>query len=145
MSFSIHNTTKRTRRSLLALLTVAVISMAGCGGSDGPKMYSLNGIVTLDSQPVSEGQITFRTAKDGRRFVGQIKDGKYEVKAESGEMLVEIIASRVVPGKVDKTTNPGVEEPVTEMYIPKKYNSETTLTTKVDGSSTIPTFELKSK
>lgn len=137
-------TTNWTRRTVLALLPIALATLAGCGGEGGAKTYSVSGTVTLDGTPVADGQITFRTAKDGRRFSGPIKDGKYDVKAETGDMTVEIVASRVVPGKFDKS-NPGIDEPVSEMYIPKKYNAETTLTAKIDGSTSLPPFELKSK
>ncbi len=137
-------TTNLTRRAVLALLPIALATLVGCGGEGGPKTYSVSGTVTLDGTPVSDGQITFRMAKEGRRFTGAIKDGKYEVKAEPGDMSVEIVASRVVPGKFDKS-NPGIDEPVSEMYIPKKYNSETTLTAKIDSSASLPPFELKSK
>lgn len=135
-----------TRRSTVALFSLAFLALAGCGGGgDGAKVFTVTGTATLDSQPIPDGQITFREAKGGRRFVGPIKNGAYEVKAEAGDMLVEIIATRVVPGKFDTTTNPGMSEPVSEMYVPKKYNSETTLTVKIEGNATLPPFELKSK
>ncbi len=134
------------RRSALALFSVTFLALIGCGGGgDGVKVYTMTGTANLDSQPISDGQITFRAAKGGRRFVAPITNGTYEVKAEAGDMLVEIIATRVVPGKFDTKTNPGMSEPVSEMYVPKKYNSETTLTVKIEGNAAIPAFELKSK
>jgi len=135
--------TPSSRRLFAGLFAMYVVLVAvGCEGG-GTKMYTLSGTVTLDGQAVPDGQITFRDAKNGKAFVGPIKDGKYEVKAEPGDMRVEIVAARVVPGKFDTTTNPGVSEPVSEMYIPKQYNVETTLLAKVDGNATLP-FELKS-
>jgi hypothetical protein len=57
---------------------------------------------------------------------------------------VEITASRLVPGKFDNSN--GTPEPMGEMYIPKKYNSQTTLEAEVksSGDNALP-FELVSK
>ncbi len=52
------------------------------------------------------------------------------MQATPGEKKVEIRATRVVPGKVN-TDNPGSNEPAMEMYIPTKYNTDTTLTQTV--------------
>ncbi|MCA9070876.1 MAG: hypothetical protein KDA84_18230, partial [Planctomycetaceae bacterium] len=74
-----------------------------------------------------------------------IVDGKYELETEAGAMKVEITASRPVPGKMEPGPSPDEPAvPVMEMYIPRKYNSQTTLTATVDpeGENTIPTFEL---
>jgi hypothetical protein len=44
---------------------------------------------------------------------------------------------REVPGKMDES-NPGDPVPLMEMYIPAKYNTETTLTTEVTESGAEP-------
>jgi hypothetical protein len=127
------------------LTACLALTAAGCGGGgDGPKLYSVSGKVTLDGEPVKEGRILFRmTGGNGRSYSAPITDGSYELKSEAGSAAVEITASRIIPGKIDKSN--GTPEPVGEMYIPKKYNSETTLKADVkESSNTIP-FELTSK
>lgn len=133
------------RRGVASLFVVCVaLAAVGCGGEGGAKTFAVSGAVTFNGQPVPDGQITFRDTKAGKAFTGPIKDGKYDVKAEAGDMWVEIVASRVVPGKVDSKTNPGIDEPVSEMYIPRQYNAETKLTAKVDSSSRTFPFDLVS-
>ncbi|QEL20879.1 hypothetical protein [Limnoglobus roseus] len=135
-------------RSLgLAIVTTSfAIAAIGCGGGGtGPKVNTVSGKVTLDGAPIPEGTISFRNLAGNKgSFSGPIVNGDYSVKAESGEMAVEIRATRVVPDKFDTTTNPGHKEPVIEMYVPKEYNSATTLKTSITGTATLPPFELKS-
>ena len=134
------------RRTGLAVLSIGfAIATAGCGGSAGPKVNTVAGKVTLDGEPIPEGTISFRNLGGNKgSFSGPIKNGDYSVQAEAGEMAVEIMATRPIPGKFDTTTNPGYKEQMVEMYIPKEYNSATTLKASVTGSATLPPFELKS-
>jgi hypothetical protein len=130
-----------TSASLLALATFCV----GCGGGEtGPELFTVAGEVKFDGQPLQEGRILFRrTDGDQKAYAGEITNGAYEVTAEPGPMKVEIVASRLIPGKFDNSN--GTPEPVGEMYIPKQYNAETTLTANVSpsGENQFP-FELKS-
>jgi hypothetical protein len=126
----------------LPLAALAVALAAGCSSSDGPKLYPVSGSITFENEPVKDGRITFRSGGPaGRSYSGEIKDGSYHLMAEPGEATVEIIASRIIPGKFDRSN--GTPEPVGEMYIPAKYNSTSKLTAEVKtGSNDIP-FELK--
>lgn len=141
------NDVRSTGRFLLvhALLLTALL-LAGCGRTGtGPDLYTVVGEVTLDGRPIPEGRILFRRADgDQKAFAAEIADGAYRLAAEPGQMKVEILASRIVPGKFD--TSNGGPEPVGEMYIPKQYNSESVLTAEVtpSGTNRIP-FELQSK
>ena len=99
--------------------------------------------MTFDGAPVEDGRIQFRKTGDGRAFSAPIKGGAYSLTCEPGEASVEIIASRIIPGKFDRSN--GTLEPIGEMYIPKKYNSATTLKASLKaGSNTVP-FELTSR
>ena len=128
-----------------ALAACLALAAAGCGRGEGLELYPVSGTVTFNGEPVKDGRIQFKMAgPGGRSYSAPIADGTYELEAEAGEAAVEITASRIVPGKVDRS-NPGSEEPVGEMYIPKKYNAATTLKANVkEGSNDIP-FELTSK
>ena len=129
---------------LVALALGALAS--GCGGSsDGPKLNAVSGVVTFDGEPIKEGRILFRAlGAGGRSYSAPIANGAYDVKAEAGPVAVEVTASRLVPGKVDRS-NP-VPEPAGEMYIPKRYSGpETTLKAEVKpGGNTLP-FALTTK
>lgn len=127
----------RSRSALAAVLMTGVL--AGCSPSDG--LSPVTGTVSFDGQPVKEGRITFKAGgPSGRAYSGEIKDGRYSIKAEPGTMIVEVTASRLIPGKFDKSN--GTPEPVGEMYIPAKYNSATTLTAEVKASSNEIPFAL---
>ncbi|HEY1191332.1 MAG TPA: hypothetical protein VGE74_27100 [Gemmata sp.] len=125
---------------MLALWAAGLVGACGCG-SDGSKLYKVTGKVSFDGQPVKEGRILFRNlGADGKAYSAPITDGTYEVMCEPGKMRVEIIASRVIPGKMVK--GEGEMIPAAEMYIPAKYNSDSTLTAEVKASSNDIPFEL---
>lgn len=136
---------------LKQLITIPAVLIAlttlGCGGDagDGPTMIPVTGTVSFDGEPISEGRILFRAdAGAGKGYSAEIKEGEYELECEAGEMKVEILASRAVPGKFGEAASPDEEPPpLMEMYIPAKYNTKTTLTATVsaDGDNAIP-FEL---
>lgn len=130
---------------IAAVLLLASICVAGCSsGGDGLALYPVTGTVTFDNEPVAEGRVLFRKKEGDRKaFSAEIKEGKYEVEAEPGKMTVEVIASRVVPGKFD--TSNGTPEPVGEMYIPERYNSKTTLEAEVKPDDNEIPFALTSK
>lgn len=129
---------------LLAVCTVAV-TLPGCVGDSGPKTVDVTGTVSLDGTPVDEGQIYFRADDGGATCSAPIREGKYECKVTPGAKKIEIIGYRIVPGKFEEV-NPGEKTPVKEMYIPKQYNSKTTLTLSVgeDKDKMEESFELKS-
>lgn len=134
------------RRWDVLLLTVALGLCAGCGGGvDRKDGLKVSGTVTLDGVPLPSGRILFRqTTGEQQAFSGEIVDGAYLVQTAPGDMRVEIVASRPVPGKFDNSN--GTPEPVGEMYIPAKYNAESELTVlvKTDGNNRFP-FELSAQ
>ena len=130
------------------VLSVPCLS-TGCGGgtSDGPDLFPVTGTVQFDGTPVEEGRILFRTDSGaGRAYSTEIKNGSYTLEIEPGPVKVEVTASRVIPGKFGEPASPDEEPPpLSEMYIPAKYNSESTLTANVSaGDNTIP-FDLTAK
>jgi hypothetical protein len=135
-------------KQLLTFQAVLVcLSTLGCGGGapDGPELFPVTGTVTFDGEPINEGSILFRAdGGTGKGYAGEIKDGSYTLETVTGEMKVEITASRAVPGKFGEAASPDEEPPpLMEMYIPAQYNTKSTLTAEVkaDGDNTIP-FEL---
>ncbi|MDB4637479.1 MAG: hypothetical protein P8M30_16530 [Planctomycetaceae bacterium] len=137
----------QTQRLTIPAIFICLASI-GCGGSSdkGPELFPATGTVTFDGEPISEGRILFRAdGGAGNAYTSVIKDGKYEIELVSGEMKVEIIASRIVPGEFGEAASPDEEAPpLSEMYIPEIFNTKSTLTAdiKADGENTIP-FDLK--
>jgi hypothetical protein len=125
------------------VVLVGVTSLIGCSSSStGPKTYPVSGRVTFAGAPVERGTILFRALSgDGRGYSGEISAGGYEVAVEAGEMRVEITASRAVPGKFSEA-NPGEREPVYEMYVPAKFNTDSTLRATVAPGARSFTFDL---
>lgn len=133
------------RACLLQLVSVPAVFL-GCGGGSGADSVTVTGNVTLDGQPLSEGDIIFRAdGGKGRGYAGKIKDGSYEVKCAPGNHRVEIRAMRSESGKKAKTLASGEEGMALEQYIPAKYNDKSTLTADVSDSKTEFDFPLKSK
>jgi hypothetical protein len=126
---------------LAMLVYVAIVTAVACGPS-GPRLNPVTGSVTFDGEPIAEGRIQFRAVEgDQRAFSGEITSGQYRIETSAGRMTVEIIASRLIPGKFDES-NPDEKVPVGEMYIPGRYNSETELTADVPVGGTRRDFAL---
>lgn len=120
--------------SLLAV--VLFVSLAGCGAGDtGPVKLQVTGQVTLDGEPVAEGEIIFSPVDGtGHRHAGRIIDGSYELESTAGKKKVEITAYRDSKDRFDES-NPGERVPIREQFIPENYNAQTTLTVEVEDSS----------
>jgi hypothetical protein len=87
----------------------------------------VTGNVNYDGAAVMEGDIVFVSNDPAApSTAARITAGAYAMDATPGEKKIEIRGSRIIPGKVN-TDNPGSNEPAMEMYIPTKYNVETTL------------------
>ncbi len=129
-------------RNVLRRSVFACLMIAGCGDA-GPKTYPISGKVTLDGQPLKEGDIIFSLV-DGSAGPGsgKVVDGAYSFQAPPGAGTVAIRASRAnAHGKKG-----AFGEPLMEDYIPDKYNTQTTLKADVGaGDKNVFDFDLKSK
>lgn len=130
-----HSTTRS-----VGILALFVVGLAGCGSSVEDPSVPIAGKVTLNGDPLPEGNITFFPADgQGATAGAPIKDGVYETRIAPGPKTVRITAQRE-----DPNTPPDPRGgPAMRQYLPAKYNSRTTLKTDVpaEGSSTI-NFEL---
>ena len=113
-------------------LVVALLGAPGCGG--GPKLYPVAGEVRFQGEPVAKGSIRFipadlQTRTDGAR----IEQGRYNIQLHPGRHRVEIRAIRDHPTKREPSLTPGETLPVEVSYLPAKYNTESVLTTTIDG------------
>ncbi len=109
----------------LVLAFLALLPLTACGPSDG--LQEVSGKVTWNGESLEKGDITFspENAQFGSE-AGKITAGTYRFKARPGKNKVQIYATRLVPGKLGP-----MGEPATEMYIPAKYNTATTLSADV--------------
>lgn len=139
----------RGRRFLgLGLAAVAIIFVAGCGGSSD--RLAINGMVTLDGAAIPKGSIALRPLESTRSpsAGAEIIDGQFSVPAEKGvrpgQFRVEILAMR----KTGKTIKDPVFGPteVEEQYLPARYNARSDLTAEIteDHAGELR-FELNSK
>lgn len=103
---------------------VVLAAIAGCGG---PVDAIVSGNVTIDGQPLKQGEIIFE-ATDGATIPGsaEIKDGQYQLMVAPGKKVVRINASRP-NGIVDPLMKTEGSEPM----IPAEFNTQSKLTANV--------------
>jgi hypothetical protein len=134
---------ERTRFVSWMIGGLCAVVLAGCGGSGGPATYRVTGAVSLDGQPLREGQIMFRDpAGQQKTYAGKIEEGKYSLLSTEGSKRVEIKAQRKVEGKqariggnpgdpIDPKLNPA---DVFEEAVAPEFNDKSTLTADVKSS-----------
>lgn len=122
----------------MALLVVLglMVPLLGCGG---PTEIVVKGTVTFEGEPVETGEILFIPADgEGPVGAGPITNGEFSFVATPGAKKVEITANKVG----DKPAPDGLPNYIP--YIPKKYNTATTLTATVENKAeNTYTFDLQ--
>lgn len=130
----------------LAVVLVAASLLAGCGGSSGPELATVEGTVTMDGKPLQDAQVTFRPEQGAPSFGRTDENGYYTLSftrsregAEIGKHTVEVSTAR----SADPDADPPVEgRPET---VPARYNVDSELTKTVEaGHNEIP-IELSSE
>lgn len=141
-----HNASVRQLTSLaIAILAAATL---GCGQSSDLDKVVVRGMVTLDGQPIPNGEVRFIPTNGTKGPVsgGPIKDGAYMAQGRGGvpvgEHRVEIKAFRAA-GKPGQSISP--EGGPAEQYLDRRFNEQTTLTAKIDASTETQDFQLTSK
>ncbi len=129
-------------RVYVGLAVGLALGLTSCGGAPGA--VGVSGLVTLDGQPLPDGQIAFLPeAGGGLGGSGPIKDGRYSVRVEPGRNKVQITANKMVPLPTGKTGMMGAKEEVRQ-YVPDRYNAQSKLTADVGVVKDFP-FALTSK
>lgn len=81
-----------TKNLSAVTLLCAILTLSGCGGSDGPVQYHLNGEITFDGKPVPFGRIEFEPdttrGNTGGMGYAEIVDGKYDTSLPGGRGVV---------------------------------------------------------
>jgi len=139
---------------LCCSVALVCLIMSGCGGGGGPDLTSVKGKVTLDGSPLQGAKVVFRPTADGGSISSGVTDasGAYELAfsydkkgAIIGDHTVGI--SKMIPSPVDVPSTvdtEGVLKGEDIETLPAKYNSETTLTAKVESGSNNIDFPLES-
>jgi len=112
--------------------------LPACNGGVGSDQRTVTGQVTLDGQPLKQGEVVFRAVDGSSSSAGQITAGRFAFPAKLGEQRVQISSTVVVEGQHGQvggiegdpvsTSNPA---PVYRELIPEKYNSQSNITVEV--------------
>lgn len=124
------------------ILLFGTLSLVGCG--DGKA--TVNGKVTFDGTPVSDGAVTFIKEDDKSREGAVIKDGSFKVRMPPGKYRVEVSAQKQTGKRVQKGFDGKDEEIILrEEYIPERYNTKSELMKDVASGSSSMELALTSK
>jgi hypothetical protein len=131
------------------LLASGILLLAGCGGSDGPELIDVSGVVTMDGSPLANASVGFLPLGEG---VGGTSPS-YALTDEDGHYVLQYSLSRdgALPGKYKvqisshQVADPDASPPVEAQaeVVPIQYNRETTL--EIDVPSDSYDFALKSE
>lgn len=127
-----------------AILGLAVLlPVLGCGGSS--EVSSVEGVVTLDGEPVPEATVEFTPVGEGRPSTGRTDEsGHYELAYSATEMGAKIgeHTVKITTGGMKADESGNLVE--VEETIPARYNEQTELTVEVTPGSNTLDFELES-
>ena len=119
---------RRTRCGLMILACLALF-FCGCGGGGIPRT-AVSGSVSLDGQPLQDGNILFIPMEEGPSAGGAIEGGRYQLDGEQGpspgRYRVEIRAYRDT-GRTERDELTGEAERLMTPIIPPRYNRESEL------------------
>jgi hypothetical protein len=130
--------------SLRGFALIIALVAAGCGGDSGvPEMKTvpISGTVTLDGQPMADGELTLNNPPHVQMMI-PIAGGKFSGVSPPGKHKVEIRAYKDVTVKNDMYPEGTTSR---ENYIPPEFNDQSTLTADVtEGGANEFTFDVKS-
>ena len=116
---------------------------AGCGGPEHPEVGRVNGVVTLDGQPLPEATVMFQPTNGRASIATTDSAGRYSLIYLDGVPGALLGAHTVVI----RTEIPGEDgqPPIAKEKLPKKYHEQTELTAEVKPGSNRFDFEFKSQ
>jgi len=129
------------------------IFLVGCGDG-GPALGTVEGVVTLDGQPVVNAEVTFNPQglKSGTASYGRTDAaGHYSLMftrtkagAMVGQHFVDILTERLSPAQIEERKQAGLATPDKQVVIPKKYRKPGELKADVQKGSNVINFSLTS-
>lgn len=153
-----HKLSFNRRFAMVGFCLLTLAGATGCGGGGGIERAPVSGKVTFDGTPVEKGLIVMTPTGEtkGPSSGAEIKNGEYSIPRETGLVpgtyKVEITASKSV-GRIEVQGVAGATGGLSGsqtaenlvMYIPEKYNTQSTLTYTVKSGSNTENFTLVSK
>lgn len=114
---------------VVALFFAACSVLGGCdsGRRAEPTKFPVSGSVTIDGKPLVQGVVYFKTIATGALDSAEVKDGKFQGKAQQGERRVEVCSYEKLPANA----NDPMSSDLQKNTIPARYNTESKLTANV--------------
>lgn len=127
----------------ILLLFPLLICFSGCAEKNPEGLVAVQGVVTLNGQPLQDGSIQFQSLPGAARSSqtgGKIIDGKYSVPATQGltpgqAYTVRIRSMEEVPGSRKEGVDPMEANVEFRDIIPPRYGSASTLTVTATNDS----------
>ena len=139
---------KNLHRVLFGLIVTASLGLPGCGNSGGLEKVTVEGAVTFDGQPITNGEIQFHPTEGtmGPVSGAPIVDGRYRVEAKGGvpvgKHIVRIEAyGGSGGGSSDEMITSGRSPGGRTNYLPPKYHHHSQLTLDVTGDRSVMTHD----
>lgn len=119
----------------MLVVCASLMGLGGCRSGDSPPLGRVEGTVTLDGKPLSEGRIMFVPVDGGRTSTGEFDEsGNYQLIYSLDEWGAKVGEHTV---KITTQNDFGGGE-----RIPAKYNVDSELKAVVEGGSNTFDFEL---
>ncbi|QDT67023.1 carboxypeptidase regulatory-like domain-containing protein [Calycomorphotria hydatis] len=120
-------------RFLTLLSLVCVLSILGCGQSDGPKLGEVDGIVTIDGKPTANLKVLFVPTTGGRTSQGTTNSEGYYQLYYSASKLGAIVGEHEVTISEIADNSDANYQPT----VPKKYTDAVKKVTIEGGDNKI--------
>jgi hypothetical protein len=135
----------------LFIILLSLLFVTGCNNNNPQGRVPVRGEVTLNGQPLAQGNVLFSSLPGTTPMVATgspIKNGTFSLSAEHGlipdqEYLVQFSSVEEVPGTRIETNNPMETKVETRNIIPSRYGIESKETvTATKKSPNVYRFEL---
>jgi hypothetical protein len=117
------------KRASIAAVACALLVFEGCG-SRGPATGTVEGKITFNSQPVTQGNVVYENAERGWAYVAPLDaEGRYrlaDVNLAEYEVCIRPIEPRVADETSSSTGVIPTTAPVDPANIPKEFRSSQT-------------------
>jgi len=134
---------------VLSCLALLVAALAGCSEVGGPATKRVWGDVSFNGKPVQDGVITFEGTDGAPPTQGPIKDGHYDIAAQSGPVAGKLYVVRInAPTKSGKTIKNIMDEssPTMEVMtetIPSMFNAQSIMKKTISSEADKNQFTFK--
>jgi len=132
----------RLDRAFAAVAILALLWIAGCGGS-GPELGRVTGTIKLGGQPLEGATVEFQPETSGSpSYATTDAEGYYELAYLPGQPGALLGKHRVSISTFRQQSNPDGTTTTLPERLPAKYNAETELVREVQSGKNAIDFEL---